>query len=316
MRIIAPDPNQQDKLAWAALYWGGELGPAGFKRLLARFGSARGALEAPEDELAAPSLRLEPQQIEAIRDKAPALLERLPAELEALENEEVALVCAFEDGYPPLLREAQNPPPVLCVAGDILPEDDPALAIVGTREPTDDGSRAAREIARACAERGITVVSGLALGIDTAAHRGALAGGGRTLAVLGSGIRHLHPRRNRRLARTIHERGALVSELPPDARPSRARLMARNRLTAALSRGVLAVETRQRGGTLQTVRDAWAQGRLVFALDWQADKPQAEGTRALIAQGAEPILGLDAVDLIEEMLRAHQHPQPDQPGLF
>lgn len=316
MRIIAPDPNQQDKLAWAALYWGGELGPAGFKRLLARFGSARGALEASEEELAAPSLRLEPEQIKAIHDEAAALMERMPAEVEALESEEIALVCTFEDDYPPLVREAQNPPPVLCVAGDILPEDDPGLAIVGTREPTDDGSRAAREIARACAERGITVVSGLALGIDTAAHRGALAAGGRTLAVLGSGLRQIHPRRNRRLARTIREHGALVSELRPDARPSRARLMARNRLTAALARGVLAVESTQRGGTLQTVRDAWAQGRLVFAVDWQADKPQAEGTRALIAQGAEPILGPDAVDLIEEMLRAHQHPGPSQPGLF
>jgi DNA processing protein len=316
MRITAPDPKAQDKLAWAALYWGSGLGPAGFKRLLARFGSARAALEASEHELSAPSLGLKPEQIQAMRREAPALLERLPAQMGALHSEGVAVVCTFEHGYPALLREAQNPPPVLCIAGEITPEDDPALAIVGTREPTPDGSRAAREVARACAQCGITVVSGLARGVDTAAHRGVLDAGGRTIAVLGSGIRRVHPRRNRRLARTIRERGALVSEQPPDASPSAARLMARNRLTSALARGVVAVESTLRGGTLQTARDAWAQGRLVFAIDWQADKPQAEGTRALIAQGAEPILGPDAMDLIEQMLREHQQLGPDQPSLL
>ena len=190
--------------------------------------------------------------------------------------------------------------------------DDPAVeAVIAAATPDLNV-----DIARACAELGITVVSGLALGVDTAAHRGALDGDGRTLAMLGSGIKHIHPRRNRRLAKAIREHGAVLSEQPPNASPSAARLMARNRLTSALARGVLAVESTLRGGTLQTARDAWTQGRLVFAVDWQADKPQAEGTRALIAQGAEPILGPDAVDLIARMLREHQVPAPDQPDLF
>lgn len=316
MRIKSPQPDTQDRLAWAALYWAGRLGPAGFLRLLSHFGSAHAACEAARDELSAPSLRLNEEQIEAIMNDVPARLDAIEDEIASLADDGIMVICSFEDAYPSALCDAQNPPPVICMVGSLTPEDECALAIVGTREPTGEGRRVAREIARACAERNITVVSGLARGIDTAAHRGALDAGGRTIAVLGSGLRHIHPKRNIRLARRIATHGAVISEVAPEANPTGARLMARNRLISALARGVLAVETTLSGGTLETARAAGRQGRVVFACDWQGDKPQAEGTRALIADGAEPILGPDAVDVIEHMLRTHRPPPPDQPLLL
>ncbi len=312
MRVFIPPSEEQDARAWAALYWAGRIGPAGFMRLLSRFGSALAVLEAAPGDLAAPSLKLTERQIEAIAEDVPRRLDGMEAELASLADDGIGIVCSFEDRYPAALREAENPPPVICLRGKLAPEGDLALAIVGTRKPTDQGERVAREVARACAHRGITIVSGLALGIDTAAHRGALDVEGRTIAILGSGIRQIHPKRNRRLARRIAASGAIISEVAPEARPSAARLMARNRLTSAFARGVLAVESTLRGGTMKTVRDAWKQGRVVFACDWQMAHPQSEGTRALIAEGAEPILGADAVETIEHMLRTHSSGGPDQ----
>jgi DNA processing protein len=316
MRISTPQPDDQDRLAWAALYWSGRIGPAGFMRLLARFGSAAAVLEAEESDLALPALRLKERQVEAITGEARSHLERIEADLSELEGDGIAVICSFEPTYPAALLDARNPPPVICVRGELLPEDTRGLAIVGTREPTAEGTSVAESVAAACANRGLTVVSGLALGIDSAAHRGALKAGGRTVAVLGSGIRRIHPRRNVRLSGQIADAGAIVSEVAPDAAPSGGRLMARNRLTSALARGVLAVESTSSGGTLQTMRDARDQGRAVFACDWQSDKPQAEGTRGLIADGAEPVLGPDAIDTIAHLLETHQPPPPEQPQLL
>ncbi len=316
MRISSPQPDEQDRLAWTALAWSGRIGPAGFMRLLARFGSAAAVLAAPEGELAAPSLRLKPGQIEAITTDARAHRDRIEAELGTLADDGVVVVCAFEPAYPDALRDARTPPPVICVRGELAPDDTLGLAIVGTREPTAEGRRVATDVAAACAQHGLTVVSGLAIGIDTCAHRGALRAGGRTVAVLGSGIRQIHPRRNTRLAGRIAASGAIVSEFPPDAHPSAARLMARNRLTSAFARGVLAVESTLTGGTLKTAREARAQGRVVLACDWHCDRPQAEGTRLLIAEGAEPILGAGAIDTIVHLLATHRPPPPDQPALL
>lgn len=316
MRIRSPQPNWQDRCAWAALYWSGRVGPAGFTRLLARFGSAAAVLDADERDLAMPALRLDERQIEAITADAREHRERIEAELASLADEGVAIICSFEENYPRALCDARNPPPVICIRGDMTAEDMRGLAIVGTREPTPEGRAVAKQVAAACAERGLTVVSGLARGIDSEAHRGALAAGGRTVAVLGSGIRRIHPRRNVRLAGQVADCGAVISEVAPDAHPTPARLMARNRLTSALARGVLAVESTRSGGTLQTVRDARDQGRAVFACDWQSDRPQTEGTRALIADGAEPVLGPDAIETIAHILATHRPPPPDQPQLL
>jgi DNA processing protein len=285
-------------------------------RLLARFGSAEAVLHAPESELSAPSLRLKPEQIQAIMTDACERREGIEEEFVALGDAGIEVICGFEPAYPGPLRDARTPPPVICVRGTLRPEDTHGLAIVGTREPTDEGCRVAADVAVACARRELTVVSGLAIGVDTCAHRGALKGGGRTVAVLGSGIRTVHPQSNRRLATRIASNGAIVSEFPPDARPNAARLMARNRLTAALARGVLAVESTLTGGTLRTAYEAWEQWRVVFACDWQSERPQAQGTGLLIAEGAEPILGAGAIETIAHLLETHRPPPPEQPSLL
>ncbi|MBD3293447.1 MAG: DNA-protecting protein DprA [Armatimonadia bacterium] len=316
MRITAPQPDEQDRHAWAALYWSGRIGPAGFMRLLARFGSAGAVLSAEGRDLAMPALRLSERQIEAITTSARDHRDQVEAEVASLADDGIAVICSFQETYPAAMRDAANPPPVICVRGELTAEDTLGLAIVGTREPTPEGRAVAKQVAAACADRGLTVVSGLARGIDTEAHRGALKAGGRTVAVLGSGICCIRPKRNVRLAGQVAGSGAIISEVAPDAPPTAGRLLARNRLTSALARGVLAVETGVGGGTMQTVRDAWRQGRAVFACDWQSDRPQAEGTRALIAQGAEPILGPDAIETIAHILATHQPPPPDQPQLL
>lgn len=315
MNITSPKPDEQDAAAWATLVWQGGVGPVGFSRLLARFGSAQAALGASEQDLGAPSLKLKPNMIASI-SAAAGNVQQVAKLITGLGSDGIEVICAFEDHYPPLLRQATNPPPVICVRGTLLPEDDPALAIIGTRRPTRDGAANAREIARACAERGVTIISGLALGVDTAAHRGALDAGGRTVAVLGSGLRRIYPPKNKRLAAHIARSGALISETPPSASTSAARLLGRNRLTAALSRGVVTVEATDDSGTMRTVRDAIALGLPLFACDWQADKPQADGTRTALAWGAEPILGPDAADFIVETIRTHRPSPPDQPALL
>ncbi len=315
MNVTSPKPDEQDAAAWATLVWQGGVGPVGFARLLGRFGSAQAAMNASDQELSWPPLKLKPKQIMNI-SAAANNVELLAGFIADMRREGIEVFCAFEDRYPRLLRGAINPPPVICMKGELLPEDDPALAVVGTRKPTRDGAANARDIARACAERGVTIISGLALGVDTAAHRGALAAGGRTVAVLGSGLRNIYPPANKRLAGQIAKSGALISETPPDANTSTARLLGRNRLTAALSRGVLTVEATGDGGTMRTVRDAIALGLPLFACDWQADKPQADGTRTALALGAEPVLGPDAADFIVETLRNHQPPPPLQPALL
>lgn len=315
MNITSPEPDEQDAAAWVTLVWQGGVGPVGFARLLGRFGSAQAAMNASDQDLSWPPLKLKPKQVMNVSAAADNV-ELVAGFISDMRREGIEVICAFEDHYPPLLRGVTNPPPVICVRGELLAEDDPALAIIGTRRPTRDGEANARAIARACAERGVTIISGLALGVDTAAHRGALDVGGRTVAVLGSGIRRIYPPKNKRLAGLIAKSGALISETPPSAGTSAARLLARNRLTAALSRGVLTVEATDDGGTMRTVRDAIALGLPLFACDWQADKPQADGTRTALAWGAEPVLGPDAADFIIETIRNHQPPPPAQPALL
>ena len=314
MMVTRPSPDAQDPTAWATLAWEGGVGPAAFARLLARFESARAVMEASPRDLGAPSLKLKPEQIASIR-AAGGRIDQTAALIASLRDDGIAVICSFEGDYPGALRGANNPPPVICVRGRVLREDEPGLAIVGTRRPTREGVRGAREIARACAELGVTIISGLALGVDAAGHRGALDAGGRTIAVLGSGIRRIYPPRNRGLAKRIAGAGAIISEVAPDAAPSAARLLARNRLVAAMCRGLVAVEAAGDGGTMRTVRDARALGRLIFACDWQSDKPQADGTRAVLGMGAEPILGPDAAEHIVVAIRKHEPRGPAQQSL-
>lgn len=219
-----------------------------------------------------------------------------------------------ENGFPESLYAIPSPPEMLFVRGKLPPENTPAVAIVGARADTRYGRSQARLIARQLAERGVTIVSGLARGIDGAAHEGALDGGGRTIAVLGSGIRHIYPTQHIDLAeRIVNSGGALVTELPPDALPLAFHFPLRNRIISGLSGALLLVEARQRSGTSSTVNHALDQGREVFALPGNVDAPGSELPLKLLKDGA--CLCTCAADILSAMgwNRRREPPPPPLP---
>ena len=196
------------------------------------------------------------------------------------------LVSIEDPAYPPLLREIPDPPLVLYVRGDPGALCAPQLAIVGSRNPTEGGRRTAQAFAAGLAAAGLAVTSGLAAGIDGAAHEGALAGGGRTVAVAGTGVDRVYPARHRELAGRIAAAGALVSELPTGVPPLPAHFPRRNRIVSGLCVGTLVVEASLRSGSLITARLAAEQGREVFAIPGSIHSPLAHGCHRLIRQGA------------------------------
>lgn len=200
--------------------------------------------------------------------------------------------------YPPLLRQIARPPPLLFVHGDPACLRQPQLAIVGARHPTPAGRDTAQRFATHLAGCGLTITSGLALGIDAAAHQGALSGG-QTIAVMGSSLDQVYPARHRELARAIVARGALVSELPIGTPPLAENFPRRNRLISGLALGVLVVEAAAQSGSLITARLAVEQGREVFAIPGSIHNPLAKGCHALIRQGAK--LVETAADILEEL---------------
>jgi len=203
-------------------------------------------------------------------------------------------------GYPPQLRAIADPPPVLHVLGDPAALSAPAIAIVGSREPTPAGRETAFEFARGLASAGLVVASGLAAGVDAAAHRGALEAGGRTVAVCGTGLDLVYPQANAELAARIVAQGALISEFPPGTLPLPHHFPRRNRLISGLALGVLVVEARYRSGSLITARLAADQGREGFALPGSIHNPLARGCHRLIRDGAR------LVETVEEVLAGLQ----------
>ncbi len=205
-------------------------------------------------------------------------------EMEALNAKALFL---GDEAYPASLASIENPPDVLFLRGALPPPDTPAIAVVGSRRSTRYGFSQARRIARELAEKGVTIVSGLARGIDAAGHLGALDAHGRTVAVLGSGVGNLYPPENKELAeRILSEGGAIVSELAPDAPPFPYHFPVRNRIISGLTDGVLLVEAQRKSGTHFTVDYALAQGREVFALPGNVDAPGSELPLALLKEGA------------------------------
>jgi len=211
----------------------------------------------------------------------------------------ITLVTLQDDGFPPLLRASSDPPPVLYVRGRLEPDDRLAVAVVGARRATPHGTRTAARLAEGLASRGFTIVSGLARGIDAAAHQGALAGGGRTVAVLGCGIDRVYPREHVRLADAIAARGAVVSELPLGTPPLRRNFPERNRLIAWMSWATVVVEAARDSGSLITAGLAAEEGRLVFAVPGPPGEPNAEGTNGLLRAGAICCRG--AGDVLEDL---------------
>ncbi|MDC0291873.1 DNA-processing protein DprA [Verrucomicrobiales bacterium] len=216
-----------------------------------------------------------------------------------LDEHGVSLLTIDSEDYPPALRKIYDPPFLLYMKGSILPADRHAIALVGSRRTTHYGTEAARRFGFQLANAGITIVSGLARGIDTAGHEAALAAGGRTIAVLGSGIGNVYPAENQGLADKIAENGAVLSEFPVLYVPDKQSFPLRNRIVSGMSQGVLVAEAPERSGSMITAGQAMEQGRVVFAVPGPIDRPSSAGCHRLIQQGAK--LVCDAADILSEI---------------
>lgn len=260
------------------------VGAVTARKLVEKFGSLQAAFGARDEELLSMP-RLTAEIVASMRE---ADLDRLAAEIESLEQNGIQILTWEDEDYPANLSGIHDSPYLLYVAGKLRPADATAVAIVGSRNAAARSAEAAERIARELAERGVTVISGLAEGIDTAAHIGALAAdGGRTIAVLGSGLAAIHPRQNRPLAERISRRGAVVTEYAPHVAVRGPQLMARDRIISGLSRAVVLVEADLPSGSVDTAQKARKQGRLIFAV------PGSPGTDMLISTGAIPFTSTD-----------------------
>lgn len=276
------------------------LGPVQARRLLAAFGSPDKVWAATPSAWRAVVPRLDVGLLSQVPPELPAQLDRTLAWLAERTDAGVerAVLTWADPRYPAALLEAGDPPPVLFAQGRLSLLNAPAVAIVGSRHPTPQGEDHARAFARALAQAGLVVVSGLALGIDAAAHEGALEGG-HTIAVLGTGLQHIYPKAHGPLARRIAASGLLLSEFLLDAPPLQAHFPRRNRIVAALSQGTLVVEAALQSGSLITARLAAEMGREVMAMPGSLHSPQSRGCHALIKQGAK--LVETAQDVLDEL---------------
>ncbi|MFO1294885.1 MAG: DNA-processing protein DprA [Rubrivivax sp.] len=292
-------PAAEDFEAWFRLLETPGLGRGGARRLLAACGSPEGVLRAPVATL---RQLVGAEVAAAIARPPPQWSERLAAARRWLAAADVAPRLTLTLGmpeYPAQLLQTADPPLLLYVEGDLARLAEPSLAVVGSRHATAQGLDNARAFAAALSRQGLVVVSGLALGIDGAAHEGALEGRAGTVAVLGNGLDPVYPLRHRPLARRIAAHGALVSEFAPGTPPLREHFPLRNRIIAGLARGTLVVEAAVHSGSLITARQAAEAGRDVFAIPGSIHSPQARGCHALIKQGAK--LVESAADILDEL---------------
>ncbi|HOV78752.1 MAG TPA: DNA-processing protein DprA [Bacillota bacterium] len=298
-----------DRLFWLGwqMLWPG----AGRKiwELVEYFGSPKSAWEAGEKELL---------NVAGIGEKALAgVLKRrseidLAEEVSRLEKRGIQFVVHTDPAYPENLLKIFDPPPVIFVRGTMKPDDSLAVAVVGTRKPSPYGRAVAEKITRDLAAVGITVVSGMARGIDTAAHVGALSGGGRTIAVLGCGPDVAYPRENSGLMERIARQGAIVSEFPPGSPPESWHFPVRNRIISGLSLGTLVVEAAERSGALITADYALEQGRDVMAVPGSITSTLSRGPHRLIKQGARLVEGTG--DILDEIGLEKIFPLPGPEG--
>ena len=281
---------------WLALGRVKGLGGVGFKTLAASFADPTEAFFASQAEL---------EQVEGLhRDVIEGLVNfsgwlEVDNELRRVRAAGIDIVRFTSSGYPARLRMIADPPPILYIKGALVAEDERAVGIVGSRSASDYGRRVARDLARGLASLGFTVVSGMARGIDGAAHESALRAGGRTIAVLGSGVERPYPAEHDGLYQRICEHGAVISELPVGTRPLAFNFPARNRLISGLSLGVVVVEATEKSGSLITAAMALEQGREVFAVPGEAGASRSRGAHRLIRQGAKLVETVD--DIIEEI---------------
>ena len=287
-----------ERAAWLRLLLTPGIGRVTARQLLASFGSPEGIWQGDGADRGRCVGPAKARALAELPSNWPAEAERLEAWLASDDNRH--MVALGDPRYPPLLLETPDPPLVLFVQGQVESLiSAQALAVVGSRNPTPQGADHARRFSQTLAEAGVTVVSGLALGIDGAAHEGALAGGGRTVAFVATGLDRVYPSRHRELAHRIAEQGALVSEHPLGTPPLAPHFPQRNRLIAGSTQGTLVVEAALQSGSLITARLATEMGREVFAIPGSIHAPQSRGCHALIRQGARLVESVD--DIFEEL---------------
>jgi len=286
----------EEKAYWLALHKVGGLGPIKLKKLTEYFGSAAMIWEAGPLELK----EIRDLDSKTINNLLQARKKIIPEqEWEEVQKLGIEIITINDEAYPKNLREIYASPPLLYLKGNLMQEDWKSLAVVGSRKATFYGLRITEELCGQLAEKGITVVSGLARGIDTAAHQGALKKAGRTIAVLGSGLTWIYPPENKKLAEQIVAQGALLSEFPLHTPPQANNFPMRNRVISGLSLGVLVIEAAQKSGSLITVDFALEQGRDVFAVPGMITNKESQGTNNLIKQGAKLVQGVE--DILEEL---------------
>lgn len=272
------------------------IGPIRYRYLIDHFGDPYKVFIASFEELSKVKGidRRVASQIISAREKI-----KLEEEIKKIKESNIELLTYKDERYPYNLKQIFDFPPLLYVKGTIVPQDRMAIAIVGPRRPTNYGLSIAKKLARELASYGMTIVSGMAVGIDTAAHQGALEAGGRTIAVLGCGLNICYPRENKSLIEKIIAQGAILSELPSSTPPLSENFPPRNRIISGLSLGVIVVEAGEKSGALITANCALDQGREVFAVPGNITATTSKGTNNLIKQGAKLIDS--AKDVIDEL---------------
>lgn len=283
-----------DLADWIALNLVRGIGPRTANQLLSRFGSPAGVFAA--SRLALQKEGLKPDTLQELKDSA--ILEKANAEIERLEKLNAQVITLEDDEYPDLLREIHDPPIALYVRGDLQKAmERPALAVVGSRRCSTYGVNVAESLSRDLASHGLTIVSGLARGIDAGAHRGTLEAGGQTIAVVGTGLETTYPKEHRKLEEQIIANGAVISEFPLGTPPLPQNFPYRNRILSGLCFGVLIVEASEHSGSLITARLAYEQGREVFAVPGNITSQTSFGPNFLIKDGAKLVqIWRDVVD--------------------
>ena len=284
-----------DTKYWVAFTRIPSIGPARTRTLQAAFGTMEAAWHATLDDLRAAGL--DARVVAQVRSRRPRI--DPDDEMATLQRHGIGALPWSSPDYPDLLKAIADPPPVLFHRGDFRPEDRRAVAVVGTRRATSYGRDACAALVAELAANGVTIVSGMARGIDGIAHRTALEAGGRTVGVMASGLDMVYPPEHRELARQVASVGVLVSEHPPGGRPSSQTFPRRNRILSGLSLGVLVVEAPHASGAMWTVHWALEQGREVFAVPGSIFSPASQGVNRLVQDGAK--LVLSPVDVLEEL---------------
>jgi len=298
--------NSVDIEKWLKLIRADSVGPVTFAKLIKHFGSPDRALGASVSELAeVDGIGFKTaEQIAATRNKFDA-----DAELELARKLGVCIINLDDERYPPVLKQIYDPPPVLYIKGGLTAADNLAISIVGSRRCSLYGQEQSSQLAHFLSSAGFTICSGMARGIDTAAHQGALSAGGRTIAVQGCGLANIFPPENKKLFELIADSGACISELPLQYEPLSENFPPRNRIIAGLSLGTIVVEAAPNSGALITATAALENNREVMAVPGKIDSPLSKGTHRLIKQGAKLVESvedvMEALGYIGERLQSH-----------